>query len=166
MAANISNFRMPRSSEVPTIGLYLDQTTKYINEVLRPLGCVEITPSMVSNYVKKRYIPKPVKKLYDRNQIMYLMFIALAKLVLNMDNIEAFLKAHPAPVDDASYDTFCDKFESMLRYVFRCGDKPEDIGSYDDMTERFSISLITAVVHYIYLNDCFNDMNDTKSERS
>lgn len=48
MAANISNFRMPRSSEVPTIGLYLDQTAKYINEVLKPLGCVEITPDRKS----------------------------------------------------------------------------------------------------------------------
>ena len=158
MAANISNFRMPRSSEVPTIGLYLDQTTKYINEVLKPLGCVEITPSMVSNYVKKRYITKPVKKLYNRDQIMCLMFIALAKLVLNMDNIDLFLKAHPDPVDDKGYDVFCDKFESMLRYVFRCGGKPEDIDKIDNMTERFSVSLITAVVHYIYLNDCFTDM--------
>ena len=158
MAANISNFRMPRSSEVPTIGLYLDQTAKYINEVLKPLGCVEITPSMVSNYVKKRYIAKPVKKLYSRDQIMSLMFIALAKRVLSMDNIDLFLKAHPDPVDGRGYDDFCDKFESMLRYVFRCGDKPEDIDKFDDMAERFSISLITAVVHYIYLNDCFNDM--------
>ena len=162
MAANISNFRMPRSSEVPTIGLYLDQTTKYINEVFKPLGCVEVTNSMVSNYVKKRYITKPVKKLYAREQIICLMFIALAKLVLSMDNIELFLKTHPDPVDDKGYDAFCDRFEAMLKHVFRCGEKTEDIDSFDNAADRFTVSLITAAVHYIYLNDCFADMADVR----
>ena len=53
MIAQISEFRMPRYREIPDVGLYLDQTVKYMNRYLAPLGCMEITTSMVSNYVRR-----------------------------------------------------------------------------------------------------------------
>ena len=79
MIAQISEFRMPRYREIPDVGLYLDQTVKYMNRYLAPLGCMEITTSMVSNYVKKGYISNPVRKQYSAEQIAYLLFIAVAK---------------------------------------------------------------------------------------
>ena len=159
MQADIKNFRMPRAAEVTSIGLYLDQTTKYINEVFRPLGCVEVTPSMISNYVKKRYIGKPVKKLYSREQIICLMFIALAKLVLSMENIDMYLKSNPVPIDGAEYDKFCDSFEKILRSVFRYGEPETQDIDMDSEDKRFAVSLMTAIAHYIYLNDCFERMS-------
>lgn len=42
MIAQISEFRMPRYREIPDVGLYLDQTVKYMNRYLAPLGCMEI----------------------------------------------------------------------------------------------------------------------------
>ena len=59
---SIKTFRMPRYHELPNVGLYLEQTAKYINSFLAPLGCMEITTSMISNYVKKKLIDGPVKK--------------------------------------------------------------------------------------------------------
>ncbi len=159
MQADIKNFRMPRSAEVASIGLYLDQTTKYINEVFRPLGCVEVTPSMISNYVKKKYIGKPIKKLYSREQIICLMFIALAKLVLSMDNIDMFLKTDPFPMDGDEYDSFCDSFENILGSVFGFGKLTAADVSPESEKERFAVSLMTAIAHYIYLNDCFEHMS-------
>ena len=85
MPVSIELFRLPRYREIPDVGLYLDQTVKYINPFLAPLGFAEITPSMVSNYVKKGYIKSPVRKQYDAVQIAYLFFIAVAKNVLSMD---------------------------------------------------------------------------------
>ena len=67
MAEPIRGFRLPRYAEIPTVGLYLEQTIKYINGFLAPLGCLELTGSMVSNYVKKGLIPAPVKKQYFHN---------------------------------------------------------------------------------------------------
>ena len=87
MIAQISEFRMPRYREIPDVGLYLDQTVKYMNRYLAPLGCMEITTSMVSNYVKKGYIVSPVRKQYSAEQIAYLLFIAVAKSALSMENI-------------------------------------------------------------------------------
>ena len=55
-------FRLPRYGELPDVGLYLEQTTKYINHYLKPLGCIEITGSMIRNYVKMGLVTNPVKK--------------------------------------------------------------------------------------------------------
>ena len=75
MPVSIENFRLPRYREIPDVGLYLDQTVKYINPFLAPLGFPEITASMISNYVKKGYIASPVRKQYNADQIACLFFI-------------------------------------------------------------------------------------------
>ena len=61
LADSIKLFHLPRYAELSDVGLYLEQTTKYINQCLAPLGCVEITGSMISNYVKKGLVANPVK---------------------------------------------------------------------------------------------------------
>ena len=76
-------FSLPRYEEIPDIGLYLDQTAKYINSYLEPLGEMSITPSMISNYVKHGLVENPIKKQYGQEQIAYLFFIAIAKSVLS-----------------------------------------------------------------------------------
>ena len=48
----IEGFRLPRYREIPNVGLYLEQVAKYINGYLNVLGYADITPSMISNYVK------------------------------------------------------------------------------------------------------------------
>ena len=37
LAATVRRFRLPRYQEIPTVGLYLEQTTKYISQYLDPL---------------------------------------------------------------------------------------------------------------------------------
>lgn len=69
MPADINHFHLPLYREIPNVGLYLEQTVKYINECLKPLGCIKVTPSMISNYVKKGYVTSPLKKQYDATQI-------------------------------------------------------------------------------------------------
>ena len=34
----IEKFRLPRYNEIPNVGLYLDQVTKYIDDYLKPIG--------------------------------------------------------------------------------------------------------------------------------
>ena len=79
LAASVQGFRLPRYQEIPTVGLYLEQTAKYISEILSPLEENCMTSSMISNYVKKKLIASPVKKQYSRDQIVYLFFVAVAK---------------------------------------------------------------------------------------
>ena len=81
LANAIKDFHLPKYTEIPNVGLYLEQTAKYISEALSPLFKNAITGSMNSNYVKKGLVSNPVKKQYDREQIAYLIFIALVKNV-------------------------------------------------------------------------------------
>ena len=85
MKFSARDYRMPRYKEIPNVGLYLEQTVKYINECLAPIE-ISITPSMLSNYVKKGYIDRPVKKQYYADQIAYAIYIVIIKQVLSMDN--------------------------------------------------------------------------------
>ena len=117
MADSIKDFRMPRYHELPNEGLYLEQTTQYINSVLEPLGRMGITSSMISNYVKKGIIAPPIKKLYYAEQIAYLFYVAIAKNVLSMEHIYKLRqmqeKSYPKEI---AYDYLCAELENVLFY--------------------------------------------------
>ena len=90
--ASIRTFKLPRYQEIPDMGLYLDQTAKYMADSLAPLQSISITPSMISNYVEQGLLEKPVRKLYHREQIAYLFFIATAKTVLSLEDIQILIQ--------------------------------------------------------------------------
>ncbi|MBQ7801955.1 MAG: DUF1836 domain-containing protein [Oscillospiraceae bacterium] len=170
ISSSVRQFRLPRYSEIPTVGLYLEQTTKYIAEYLDPLqeGC--ISSSMISNYVKKHLISSPVKKQYDRDQIAYLFFIALAKNVLSLDNIARFIRLQEQTYTrQRAYDYFCDELENILYHIFGLKPLSDRIGR-DSTDEKVMLrNTIIAISHKIYLEKCFQVMaeetEDTEPER-
>lgn len=156
-AERISKFRMPRFYELPNVGLYLDQTTKYINGFLEPLGCVSITPSMISNYVKKGLIANPVKKQYNAEQIAYLFFIAVAKNALSMEDIQKLLDIQKKSYESqVAYDYFCTELENMLYYVFGIKESIDKVGTTNTEVKKMCSGLITAVSHIIHLHSYFD----------
>ena len=38
VSQTVKDFRFPRYNEIPNVGLYLEQATKYVGEYLAPLG--------------------------------------------------------------------------------------------------------------------------------
>ena len=90
--SSLSTYRLPSFNEIPDVGLYLNQSVTYINRVFQSLEGISITESMISNYVKKKLVPNPIKKQYSRESIAYLIFIAVAKTVVSLDDIEALIK--------------------------------------------------------------------------
>ena len=161
MKTSIQGFHMPRYQDIPNMGLYLEQTTKYLNHFLAPLGCMEVTSSMISNYVKKGLIASPVKKLYYADQIAYLFFIIIAKQVLSMENIielsERQKKTYTIPV---AYDYFCSELENMLYYVFGLNDSVAQIGVTASHEKTMLRNVIIAAAHIIYLDRCFAQPTD------
>ena len=126
MAVPIQNFRLPRYQEIPDVGLYLEQTAKYIDSYLEPLEDISITGSMISNYVKKKIISNPVKKQYGRDQIACLIFIAVAKSVLSLDNIHMMFDIQRQTYDnETAYNYFCTEFKHILRHVFELDNSDE-----------------------------------------
>ena len=154
MAGSIRGFRLPRYAEIPTVGLYLEQTIKYINSYLAPLGCLELTGSMVSNYVKKGLIPAPVKKQYFPEQISYLFFVALAKNLTSMENIDLLISVQRATYTlPVAYDYMCGELENMLFYFFGLKDRPEELGETESDEKNLLRGLIMSAANVIYLNN-------------
>ena len=153
----VRGFHLPRYEEIPNVGLYLEQVTKYISECYAPLGNVTITGSMISNYVKRGLVKNPVKKQYDREQIAYLIFIAAAKNVLSLDNIHILLEMQRRTYDPkVAYDYFCAELENIIFYVFGLKDSVSAVGS-DATDEKMMLrNTIITVAHETYLNMCFS----------
>ena len=80
----------PYWDQLPKIDLYLDQVLEYVNQVMQENyenPQVILTPSMVNNYVKHGYIPKPVKKKYGTLQVARLICITTLKPVFSIQEI-------------------------------------------------------------------------------
>jgi len=155
IAQSVKDFRLPRYNEIPTVGLYLEQATKYVGEYLAPLGEYSLTPSMISNYVKKGLISNPIKKQYSREQIAYLFFIAVAKSVLSLDALTGFIKvqqcSYPLP---KAYDYFAEEFENLLQFTFELKDTMEMVGEDNTDEKRLLYTCIVAAVQKVYLEKC------------
>ena len=160
----VADYRLPRYTELPNVGLYLEQVAKYINGFLVPIGCAEITTSMISNYVKKGIIPPPEKKQYYADHIAHLMFVAVAKNVLSLDNIhELFVMQRQMYSVPVAYDYYCMEFENMLTFVFGIKEKPDDnIGVTNTELKDFLRSVIISVSHNVYLAACFEQLKKEK----
>ena len=156
---NIRDFRLPRYHELPDMGLYLEQVTRYINGFLVPFGCPEMTSSMVSNYVKKGVIVAPVKKLYNAQQIAYLLVIGFAKSVLSLENIICLFEMQKKSYEpEIAYDYFCSEFENVLRYVCGLKDSIESVGKTDTEEKTMLRNVIIAASHSIYINNRFREL--------
>lgn len=155
-ADGVAQFRLPRFSEIPDVGLYLEQTTKYINGFLAPIG-FEITGSMIRNYVKMGLVKNPERKQYFADQIGHLIAITVLKNVIPLENIATLfvlqLKEYPDPV---AYDYFCMELENMVSFQFGLKDSVDKIGTTSSDSKKMLRSAIIAVSHIIYLKSCFS----------
>lgn len=156
LSNSLRDFHMPRYAQLPDMGLYLDQTVTLINEYLSPLQETALTASMVSNYVKKGLISRPQAKRYSREQIAYLIFIALAKNVLSLDDLSRFIRVQQRsyPVERA-YDYLCEELENLLGYVFGLKDTVDSVGVDSTMEKMMLRTTIIAAAHKLYLDKYF-----------
>ena len=158
-------FHLPRYQEIPDVGLYLEQAAKYISGAVSPLGDIPLTGSMISNYVKKGLIASPVKKQYSRDQIAYLIFIAICKSVLSLDALDAFLRLQRQsyPLQRA-YDYFVREFESLLLFTFELTDTADMFPETSSDGKRLLYTCIIAAVQKVYLEKYLEALTEEKNE--
>ena len=153
---SIEGFRLPRYAYIPDVGLYLEQTTKYLSDCLAPVIDCEITGTMISNYVKRGVVDSPVRKQYSRDQIAYLIFAMCAKQALSLDNIKLMMsiqkETYPAEI---AYDYFCQEFENMVEYVFGVKPLPDVVGVENTSEKIMLRNAIITAAHKIYLDKLF-----------
>lgn len=164
---SIRNFALPRYEEIPNVGLYLEQTSKYISEYLACLGDFALTGSMISNYVKKGLISNPVKKQYNREQIAYLIFIAVAKSVLSMEDIRLLIQMQKdAYASQKAYEYFRLELENVLFYVFGLKETLDNVGNDRTDTKNMLRTIIITAAHKAYLDKYFAALHAEKAEKT
>lgn len=147
--ADIEGFRLPTYTEIPDVGLFLDQVSKYISTSLYPLGNITCTSSMIANYVKKGLIRNPIRKQYDRSQIAALFLISVYK---NSVILEDLGKIVPKEASDIGkqYRQFAPYYEAKLREIFF--KESEQIDT--DLPELLQ-TVVTSSVYKTYIDSCF-----------
>ena len=165
IAQPLQDFHLPRYQEIPDVGLYLEQASKYIGGCLAPLGDMALTSSMISNYVKKGLIASPVKKQYSRDQIAYLIFIAISKSVLSLDALDAFLRLQRQSYSlQRAYDYFVREFESLLLFTFELTDTADMFPETSSDGKRLLYTCIIAAVQKVYLEKYLEALTEEKNE--
>ena len=165
LAASIRGFRLPRYREIPDVGLYLEQATKYINQIVEPLGFGVMTGSMIRNYVKQGLVANPVNKQYSANQIAHLIAIAVLKQAVPLEHIGTFF-FHQEKVyaDEVAYNYFCEEMENSLYHRFGLKGEYDEIGVTDTVEKEMLRSGIVAVSHIVYLNACLKVLVERQSK--
>lgn len=164
MAEPIRAFRLPRYHEIPNVGLYLEQVTKYISECFAPLMSEAITSSMIANYVKRGLLSNPVKKQYSREQIAYLIYISTIKTVLSMEDIRLMISIQQSTYTPLkAYDYFCSEFENYLQYVFGLKSAPDKVGVENTNEKIMLRNAIVTASHKIYLDKLFRSLQNDKN---
>ena len=172
ISKSITGFRLPRYKEITDVGLYLEQTVRYVNAQLKPLGEAEITGSMVSNYVKQKLVANPQKKQYCAEHIARLIFISIVKISMSLEDISMMRLQQEYYSPRVAYDYFCDEFENMLNDAFGIAEAVEGLGDTESEAKDLLQITIMSAVKKIYLNQylvAFRETlhrNRTESETS
>ena len=152
---SMRGFRLPRYHELPDMGLYLEQTTKYINQCIEPLGFSLLTGSMIRNYIKQGLVLPPENKQYCATQIAHLIAIVLLKQVLPLEHVGTlFIRQEDVYAEKVAYDYFCEELENILYFRFGLKEEVADIGVTSSLEKEMLRSAIIALSHIAYLNCC------------
>lgn len=101
--------------DVPTIPLYMDQLTSFMESSLSSLKRYPedkvLTKTMINNYTKNKLLPPPIKKRYGRNHLLLLFFIYYYKNVLSLTDLQELL----TPLNE---HYFSEDRSSLLRDIY------------------------------------------------
>ena len=154
-------FRLPRYAELPTVGLYLEQITRYVNDCLARAGCAGLTASMVSNYVKQKTVPAPAKKAYGADAIACLLYVAFVKRVMPMEDLrllwQTLCAQRPLP---ETYDGFCAALEAALRAAFGREDRETPAPSGETAAVRVLHTAVRTAAQQLYLDSCLRRLRE------
>lgn len=164
IAACAVDFALPRYAELPSVGLYLDQTVQFVNGYFRTFQGVELTSSMVSNYVKKGIISHPVRKKYTREQLASLIYIVVSKNVLSMENIDTLFRMQRAHCTAAqAYDYFCEEMENCVPFVFGLTRTIRDLAEDAGEEKLLLRSTVISAANKMYLDCAFAVMRQEQA---
>ena len=112
---SLSRIDHMKLEDIPNIPLYMDQVTTLMNEKLQASKRYEddkiLTKTMINNYAKNNLLPPPMKKKYNKEHVLVLVFIYYFKNILSIKDIEKLLQ----PITD---NFFADNTEFNIQDIY------------------------------------------------
>ena len=99
--------RLPEWDDLPDFGLYMDQLVTYVARTFPGIsGRLDLTSSMINNYVKAGLIDKPTGKKYSREALAQLLMISLMKVSTPLDVMNKILHPESRTETKEMYSSF------------------------------------------------------------
>ena len=133
---------LPDWETLPDFGLYKDQLISFINRSLPSVnGQIDLTASMINNYVKAGLIEKPNGKKYSREALAQLMIVIQLKLTTPMELIKTLLNPEDGTDTQALYMRFRQYQEQVLREYRNQEDAPPLLCALKSSTLQYILRL-------------------------
>lgn len=159
LAEYVAEFHLPRYRELPDIGLHLEQVTRYASRYVPS----QLTGSMVSNYVKQKLIPGPVKKSYYQESIAYLIFLSYIKAVMPLEDIRLMMEVQKSSYElQVAYDYFCDELENLLQYICGLRETPARVGVTNTQEKELLRTALMSITYKVYLDQYLKLIREEK----
>lgn len=143
---------LPRYDDLPRLGLYLEQVTRYVNSTFDRVPDLHLSSTTVSSYVKRGLVEHPQNRRYGRDQLARLIFIAACRRAVGADDLHFLLQVQERTHDfKTAYDYFCAKLEENYNYAFGLRPDLPEIGTEDSEEKRVLDNLLRMVACQLYL---------------
>lgn len=137
---SLSRIDYIKPDEIPSIELYMDQVTTFIETHLKSSKRYKedkvLTKTMINNYAKNNLLPPPVKKKYSKEHILMLIYIYYFKNILSINDIQSLLN----PLAEKYFNTDKDiNMEDVYTEIFGLEKTQIDVLK-QDITDKFMTS--------------------------
>ena len=136
--------RLPEWDELPDFGLYMDQLVTYVARTFPGIsGRLDLTSSMINNYVKAGLIDKPTGKKYSREALAQLLMISLMKVSTPLDVMNKILHPESGTETKEMYSSFVATQRRVKNEIIAKGDIPALDYALESASLQLALRLLT-----------------------
>ena len=136
--------RLPEWDELPDFGLYMDQLVTYVARTFPGIsGRLDLTSSMINNYVKAGLIDKPTGKKYSREALAQLLMISLMKVSTPLDVMNKILHPESGTETKEMYSSFVATQRRVKNEIIAQGNIPALDYALESASLQLALRLLT-----------------------
>ena len=133
---------LPDWETLPDFGLYKDQMISFVSRSLPGIsGRLDLTASMINNYVKAGLIEKPAGKKYSREALAQLLMVVQLKLTTPMELVKALLHPEDGTETKDLYNQFRQCQEQVVSEFRKQEDAPRLMYALKSSTFQYMMHL-------------------------
>ena len=136
--------RLPEWDELPDFGLYMDQLVTYVARTFPGISRrLDLTSSMINNYVKAGLIDKPTGKKYSREALAQLLMISLMKVSTPLDVMNKILHPESGTETKEMYSSFVATQRRVKNEIIAKGNIPALDYALESASLQLALRLLT-----------------------